>query len=155
MAGIVNQPRPETPVAAPVVEKDDPAVFIHEDGFNYHEKHVFNPPEDKRLCWRGPIAERTGQLADWPVYTEAMLRQDYKNFGTRLARPYRLEGNRMVNGISWLVYRPMELVLRQEAARKAREELTMKSFPGGQRGKIKVVDKGKTRVDYSQEASED
>lgn len=154
MAGIVNAPIP-APKAPETPEVFDTAKLIHEDGFNYQPKHVFNPPPDKKLLWRGPLAEKRGQAADWPVYTEDMLITDYKLFGTRLAQPYRLEGNRMVNGISWLVFRPIALVQRQEAARIERQNLTMRTFPEGQRGKSKLVTKGRTQFDVSQDARED
>jgi hypothetical protein len=154
MAGIVNAPIP-APKATEVEKPFDTALLIHPDGFNYQPKHVFNLPEDKKLLWRGPLAEKRGQAADWPVYTEDMLIQDYKLFGTKLAQPYRIEGNRMVNGISWLVFRPIELHNRQEEARIARQELTMRTFPEGQRGKAKLVAKGKTQFNVSQEARED
>jgi hypothetical protein len=171
MAGIVNNPAP-TPIPVPIIAPTSKSVdktsdleqrinaevemnLIHPDGFNYHAKAWFNDPPDKKLCWRGPLAEKRGQLADWPVYTEAMLKQDRKLFGTMLAQPYRLEGNRMVNGISWLVFRPIELHNRQEEARLKRQELTMRTFPEGQRGKSKLVAKGHKQFDVSQEARED
>jgi hypothetical protein len=61
----------------------------------------------------------------------------------------------MVNGISWLVFRPIELYNRQEAARIERQNLTMRTFPEGQRGKAKLVAKGHKQFEVSQEARED
>jgi len=100
---------------------------------------ILNGPKDKYITWICQRDKDHGQYGEFANYTEDHLLEDNQKFGTKLAAPYRREGDRLMVGLHWPVFIPIEVHDRREAERVKRDEAMRGKIAEGQRGYEKTL----------------